>query len=125
MLETDMVTAESAAATLGITRATLYAYVSRGLLHASADPNDPRRRLYDAGDIARLARSKVRGRKAAEIAAGALDWGQPALPSGITLIEGNRLFFRGRDAARLAAQASLEDVARLLWECGGDPFDDA
>jgi citrate synthase len=119
-----MITAESAAATLGVTRATLYAYVSRGLLHAAADPNDPRRRLYDAGEIARLARGKVRGRKAAEIAAGALDWGQPALSSGITLIEGNRLFFRGRDAARLAAQASVEDVARLLWECGDDPFDD-
>jgi len=125
MLGTPMVTAESAAAALGVTRATLYAYVSRGLLHAEPDPNDPRRRLYNAGDVARLARSKVRGRKAAEIAAGALDWGQPALSSGITLIEGNRLFFRGRDAVRLAAQASLEDVARLLWECGDDPFHDA
>jgi len=125
MLGTPMVTAESAAAALGVTRATLYAYVSRGLLHAEPDPNDPRRRLYNAGDIARLAGGKVRGRKAAEIAAGALHWGQPALSSGITLIEGNRLFFRGRDAVRLAAQASLEDVARLLWECGDDPFHDA
>jgi citrate synthase len=125
MPETRLVTAESAAAELGITRATLYAYVSRGLLHARADPDDPRRRLYSADDISRLAGNKVRGRKASEIAAATLDFGLPALSSGITLIEGDRLFFRGRDAARLAAQASLEDVARLLWECGDDPFGDA
>ena len=34
--------------------------------------------------------------------------------SSLTLIEDNRLYYRGRDAAALARTASLEEVARLL-----------
>jgi citrate synthase len=122
MPESHLITAESAATRLSVSRATLYAYVSRGFVHTHADPNDPRRRLYSADDIDRLARNKVRGRKASDIAAATLDWGLPALSSGITLIADGRLFFRGRDAVRLAAQATLEDTARLLWDCASDPF---
>jgi citrate synthase len=122
MPESSLITADSAARRLGVSRATLYAYVSRGFVHAHADPHDPRRRLYSADDVDRLARNKVRGRKASDIAAAALDWGLPALSSGITVIADGRLFFRGRDAVRLAAQATLEDTARLLWDCAGDPF---
>lgn len=122
MPESRLITAESAATRLGVSRATLYAYVSRGSVHAHADPNDPRRRLYSADDVDRLARNKVRGRKASDIAAATLDYGLPSLPSGITLIADDRLFFRGRDAVRLAAEATLEDTARLLWDCADDPF---
>src|SRR3974377_1416758 len=103
-----LLTAESAADRLGVSRATLYAYVSRGFVRAHPAPDDPRRRLYSAADIDRLTRTKTRGRKAADIAAATLDYGLPALASGITLIEGDGLFFRGRDATRLAAHASLE-----------------
>jgi citrate synthase len=120
--ESRLITAESAATRLSVSRATLYAYVSRGFVHTHADPSDPRRRLYSADDIDRLAHNKVRGRKASDIAAAALDWGLPALSSGITLIADGRLFFRGRDAVRLAARATLEDTARLLWDCASDPF---
>jgi citrate synthase len=122
MPEHRLLTAESAADRLGVSRMTLYAYVSRGLIHAHAAPDDPRRRLYSARDIDRLAGKKTRGRKAADIAAATLDYGLPALASGITLIEGDRLFYRGRDAARLARDASLEETARLLWDCSEDPF---
>jgi citrate synthase len=117
-----LLTAESAADRLGVSRATLYAYVSRGMIHAHAAPDDPRRRLYSARDVDRLAGNKTRGRKAADIAVATLDYGLPALASGITLIEGDRLFYRGRDAARLAEHASLEETARLLWDCDEDPF---
>src|SRR5215471_16559443 len=122
MPEHHLLTAESAADRLGISRTTLYAYVSRGLIHAHPAPDDPRRRLYSARDVDRLAGNKSRGRKAADIAAATLDYGLPALASGITLIEGDRLFYRGRDAAELAAKASLEETARLLWNCSEDPF---
>lgn len=120
-----LITAESAATRLGVSRPTLYAYVSRGLVHAHPDGDDPRRRLYSADDIDRLAGNKARGRKPADIAAATLDYGLPALASGITLIEGGRLFFRGRDATRLAESATLEETARLLWQCDSDPFADA
>ena len=122
MAEHRLFTAESAAARLGVSRATLYAYVSRGLVHAYPAPDDPRRRLYSATDIRRLLGNKTRGRKAVDIAAATLDYGLPALASGITLIEDDRLSFRGRDAARLAAHATLEETARLLWDCSQDPF---
>jgi len=115
--------ARQAARALRITRATLYAYVSRGLIGAEPDPADPRRRLYRAADIERLKAGKARGRKPKAIALGALDWGIGGLPSRITLVEGSRLYYRGQDAIELARTASLEAVARLLWECGSDdPF---
>ncbi|CEJ16210.1 Citrate synthase 2 [bacterium YEK0313] len=114
---------QAATARLGISRASLYAYVSRGLIEARPDGQDPRRSLYRAADIERLAKTKARGRKSDEIAGATLDWGPPVLASGITLIANDRLYYRGQDAARLARTASLEEVARLLWQCGeDDPF---
>jgi len=122
MPDQALLTAESAAGRLGISRATLYAYVSRGLVCTHPAPDDPRRRLYSADDIARLAGNKARGRKAADIAAATLDTGLPVLTSGITLIDGDRLYFRGRNAGEFAAQATVEKAAQLLWDCGEDPF---
>jgi citrate synthase len=115
--------AEDAASRLGISRATLYAYVSRGLVQARPDPEDPRRSLYGRDEITRLAKDKARGRKPERIASAALDWGLPALSSRITLIRDGRLFYRGHDAVQLSKRASLEDTARLLWQCeADDPF---
>src|SRR5205085_2918055 len=45
--------------------------------------------------------------------------------SGLTLFDVDRLLYRGKDACALAAEASLEDVAQLLWAVGSDPFADA
>lgn len=119
----NLIDAATAASRLGITRATLYAYVSRHLVQTHADPDDPRRRLYSADDIARLVKAKTRGRKPAVIAATTLDWGLPALDSRITLIDGGKLYYCGQDATKLAHDHSLEAVARLLWDCGDtDPF---
>lgn len=116
-------TASQAASQLRVTPATLYAYVSRGLIQAHPDPADPRRRVYSAADIAHLVKTKARGRKPDQIAASALDFGVPTLTSRITLIADDRLYYRGQEAARLAQRATLEDVARLLWDCtGSDPF---
>lgn len=115
--------AENAAASLGISRATLYAYVSRGLIRASEAEGDPRRRLYSARDVEALRKRKAVGRRPRQVAETTLDWGLPILSSGITLIEGDGLFYRGRDALAFAETATLEDTARLLWDCGAqDPF---
>ncbi|HZS83632.1 MAG TPA: citrate/2-methylcitrate synthase [Stellaceae bacterium] len=117
--------ADAATARLKVTKATLYAYVSRGLIASVADAADPRRRLYRAEDVERLAAKKAMGRRPERIAAATLDFGLPVLPSRITLIAEGRLFYRGRDAAALAESASFEDAARLLWDCGDiDPFAD-
>ena len=110
----DWIAAEEARDRLGVRPQTLYAYVSRGRVQVRADPRDPRRSLYRAADIAALAQRKTRSRKVSEVAAGAIAWGEPVLASSITTVAGGRLFYRGRDAIRLAETETLEAVARLL-----------
>jgi citrate synthase len=119
----QFIDAAAASKMLGISRATLYAYVSRGLVRTIAGPDDPRRRLYSSHDIDTLSKNKSVGRKPRDVAATTLDWGLPVLSSSITLIEDGRLFYRGHDAAKLAEHETLEGVARLLWSCEDhDPF---
>lgn len=113
--------AADAARALGVSLPTLYAYVSRGLIRSQATEGG-RTRLYAAADVKALQERKARGRKAAAVASGALHFGAPVLESALTLIADNRLFYRGRDATGLAASASLEDIARLLWDCDAQPF---
>ena len=55
-------TAEQATAALSVSRQTLYAYVSRGRIGVTAAPEEPRRSLYDAADVHRLAERKRSGR---------------------------------------------------------------
>ncbi|WP_183726809.1 MULTISPECIES: citrate synthase family protein [Paraburkholderia] len=105
-----------AAARLSVSRQTLYAYVSRGLLRAQTNPVT-RESRYLATEVERLAANRARGRKPKAVARAALDWGAPVLESAITLIEDGRLSYRGIDALGLAARASLEEVAALLWQC--------
>jgi citrate synthase len=110
----EYLSAQEAAKSLGVSRQTLYSYVSRGLLRAH-DTNDPRQRRYAADAVARLAEDRRRGRRPKEVAKATLDWGMPVLESAITLIQNGRLFYRGIDALSLAKSASLEEVAGLLW----------
>ncbi len=117
----EWLSSKEAARRLGISPATLYAYVSRGLLR-SEGTNGQRERRYRADDVAQLKRRRDVGRKAESIAAHALDFGTPVLESSLTLIENGRLFYRGHDAARLARNGSLEQVAQLLWDCDDRPF---
>ncbi|KAF0119165.1 MAG: citrate synthase, partial [Xanthobacteraceae bacterium] len=123
MPSSSLVDAAEAATRLRISRATLYAYVSRGLIRAEPDADDPRRSLYNAADIDALAERKARGRKPEAVARATLDFGLPVLTSRITRIADGRLSYRDRDATAVAARASLEEAACLLWDCGDDdPF---
>jgi citrate synthase len=108
-------TAQEAAEALGITRATLYAYVSRGQLRSESMPGGTKDRRYYREDLERLLERKEARRDPAKAAARGLHWGGPVLESGITLIHDGRFYYRGHDAVKLAETASLEDVAGLLW----------
>jgi len=120
----DLIDAGEAVALLGVGRATLYAYVSRGQIRAEPDPADPRRRLYRRADIDGLRQRKARGRRPEKVAEATLDWGLPVLDSGVSLIADGRLSYRGRDALDLARATTIEAAARLLWDCGSvDPFE--
>lgn len=108
-------TAEQAAQRLGVSLSTLYAYVSRGLLR-SEPGTGRRRRLYRVEDIEALLERKTERAHTERALAGALSWGEPLCDSGLTLIQGGSLYYRGRNACDLALQSSLEEVIILLWE---------
>src|SRR5919106_6624543 len=94
--------AADAAQLLGVSRATLYAYVSRGFIRSQALPGVPRERIYSREDVERLRRRTEERRVPEKAAARALQWGMPILESAITLIDGRRLYYRGMDASTLA-----------------------
>jgi citrate synthase len=112
-------TAAEAAARLGVSRSSLYAYVSRGRIHAESDPGDPRASRYLAVDVERL-RDRKEARLRPDLAARkTLAWGIPVLESSLTLIDHGTLYYRGHDAVALARRAQFEDVVRLLWSPDG------
>jgi citrate synthase len=111
----DKLTAQEAADLLGISKATLYSYVSRGLIHSVESGAADRTRLYARADVLALQQRKAARRNPAQAAARALDFGDPVLESAITLIADGRLFYRGHDALELAATRRFEEVASWLW----------
>ena len=122
-LDPELIPASEACALLGISAATLYAYVSRGQL-TSRPGTSARSRVYLRAEVERLAQRKQAGRGAERGAAQSLDRGLPVLETRISLIRPDGPYYRGRSAVAAAqAGATLEDIARLLWECEEqDPF---
>ncbi len=102
----DFQTAAEAARRLGVKPATLYAYVSRGVL-SRGKAADGRASLFNADEVDRLAR-RGRPRRPPGVA-------DITVESAITEITGDRLRFRGLDATRLAVSRTFEEVAELLW----------
>jgi len=108
-------------AQVGISRDTLYAYVSRGIVRAVAHPGDARKSLYDRRDVAKLHDRKRRGRSRQSVAASTIDWGEPILVSGITRIADGQFYYRGQNAVELSHTMTLEDAAGLLAGLRCDP----
>jgi citrate synthase len=102
----DFLTAAEAAQRLGVKPATLYAYVSRGVLTRSPAA-DGRASLFSTDEVERLAR---RGRPRRP--AGAVDI---TVESAITELTADSLRYRGLDVMRLAVSRTFEEVAGLLW----------
>jgi citrate synthase len=113
----NLLTAREAAARLGVKLETLYAYVARGRLRATAanGSGSGGRRRFPASDIDALVARKEERRDPAVAAARALSWGLPVVESAVSSTDGVRLMYRGRDAVKLAEHASYEQVAELLW----------
>ncbi|HEY7016685.1 MAG TPA: citrate synthase [Streptosporangiaceae bacterium] len=109
----EWIGAAEAAQRLGIKQASLYSYVSRGVLTPRRG-EDGRASLFDAAEIDGLAR---RGRPRQAQGAAEL-----VIRTSLTEISGDRLRYRGHDAIALATQRSFEEVAGLLWTGSfGDP----
>lgn len=109
-------TAKEAAAELGVSVSTLYAYVSRNRLRSVEQPGKAktRNRRYWRADIERL----KSGKQANE------DW-PIAADTSITLLTKDGLFYRGQSVEKLADTGSFEDAAEILWDTQGtEVFDD-
>ena len=99
-------TTEQAARRLGVKPATVYAYVSRGVLHSNRDPSG-RGSLFRADEVERLAQRRA-PRRAAK-------YPGPLIGTALTQAVNGHLRYRGRDVATLARTETFESVATLLW----------
>jgi citrate synthase len=120
MINRRLTTAETAQR-LGVKPSTVYAYVSRGLLHPERTGAGS---TFDPQEVARLARS---GRHPGGSARPARDLAaEPVFVTELTLIEDGRLYYRGRDAVELSRRCRFEEVAAWLWSgrwpAGGEPW---
>src|SRR5690349_19345805 len=112
--------AREASAELAISPATLYAYVSRGLIRSEPSA-DSRSHRYRAEDIRGLKERRVpsvepRGFKS-------FDPDLPVMDSAIATITEEGAIYRGVNCVHLAERDTLEHTATLLWDVmGADPF---
>jgi citrate synthase len=106
---TQWIGAAEAAERLGIKPASLYAYVSRGVLTRRREP-DGRASMFDAAEIEELARHG-RPRRFA----GGAGPAELIIESALTEITPSTQRYRGYGATDLALRSSFEDVATLLW----------
>ena len=100
---------------LGIKPATLYTYVSRGLLHPLRHAHRKANR-YLLEELQSLkVRSSVR-QGSGPVAAAAMRWGQPVIETSITEIDEDGPRYRGFLATDLVRHpARFENTAELLW----------
>lgn len=110
------ITRDDALARLGVKPQTLYAYVSRGVITSRPMDADPRTSLYFLPDIDAFLKRRRTGRARSAIAQATISWGDPVMETSITTVRDGRLIYRGQDAVELAASATLEDTAGLLWQ---------
>ncbi|TWI82931.1 citrate synthase [Roseibium hamelinense] len=109
--------AKEAATELGVQPATLYAYVSRGLIRS--EPGPGKQKKYFAADVRRLQERREVG----DLADPRPLTGAGVLETRLTLITEKGPHYRGQLATELARTSSLESVATLLWRSEDDPFD--
>ncbi len=102
--------AKEAAALLGVSTGTLYAYVSRKGLRSFAIEGTRRRRYWRSDVMALLAGSDAQEPQ------------QLVRTTALTLLTDAGLFYRGREVVTLAEANTLEQVATLLWDAPPDLF---
>jgi citrate synthase len=109
----EWIGAAEAAQRLGIKQASLYSYVSRGVLTPRRGAGG-RASMFDVAEVEGLAR-RGKPRRAPGRA-------ELVIESELTEISDDQLRFRGHDAIALATSRSFEEVASLLWtDTFGDP----
>ena len=112
--------AREASAELAISPATLYAYVSRGLIR-SEPSSDSRSHRYRAEDVRSLKERRTPSPEPRGLRS--FDADLPVMDSAIATITEDGPIYRGVNCIELAETDTLEHAATLLWDVTGvDPF---
>jgi citrate synthase len=112
--------AREASAELAISPATLYAYVSRGLIRSEPTP-DTRSHRYRAEDVRALKERRVPSPEPKGLRS--FDADLPVMDSAIATITEEGPIYRGVNCVDLAEKDTLEHTATLLWDVTAtDPF---
>jgi citrate synthase len=112
--------AREASAELAISPATLYAYVSRGLIRSEPSP-DSRSHRYRAEDVRGLKERRVPSPEPRGLRS--FDADLPVMDSAIATITEDGPIYRGVNCVDLAEKDTLEHTATLLWDVTAiDPF---
>ncbi|TDD37166.1 hypothetical protein E1286_37575 [Nonomuraea terrae] len=106
----EWIDAATASERLGVKPATLYAYVSRGVLRRRHG-DDGRRSLFSAEEVERLARRGRPRNRPPEL----------VIESSVTALGVDRPYYRGIDALELARMSPFEPVADWLWTARRPP----
>jgi citrate synthase len=107
-----LITSNQAAEILGVSKPTLYAYVSRGRLSRTTGP-DGRSSLFARDDVERLA---DRSRRSTPGPRPTID---VQITSRVTTMSETTLRYRGHDVVDLVRHHHYEDIAELLWSDDG------
>ena len=112
--------AREASAELAISPATLYAYVSRGLIR-SEPSSDSRSHRYRAEDVRLLKQRRTPSPESRGLRS--FDADLPVMDSAIATITEDGPIYRGVNCVDLAEKDTLEHTATLLWDVTAiDPF---
>ena len=103
-----LIRSTEAAEILGVSKPTLYAYVSRGRLRRTTAA-DGRTSLFDRDEVERLS---AQSRRAAPGPRPTID---VQIRSAVTTMHDTTLEFRGHDVVELVDGRRFEDIAELLW----------
>jgi len=113
--------AREASAELAISQATLYAYVSRGLIR-SEPSQDSRSHRYRAEDVRTLKERRTPSPEPRGLRS--FDADLPVMDSAVATITEDGPIYRGVNCIDLAERDTLEHAATLLWDVTGvDPFE--
>src|SRR6218665_3976750 len=116
----EWLSAAEAAALLEVKRATLYTYVSRGLVRCVPERGTKENR-YLRADLERLkARHDARAGHTA-VAAGALRWGEPVIDSAVSQVGAEGLAYRGHSAGGIPAGGRRRQNRGEALLCGTPP----
>lgn len=107
-MTSDLLSTAQAAELLGVRTATIYSYVSRGVLTRAGSASRHDGSLFRRADVIALRDNRIRRRSGIF---------EVSIDTAITRIDpAGRLFYRGHDVTDLARDSTFERTAEMLWE---------